>query len=99
MSVADTGLDMSSCYFKDKSGNILPAHYKTPITDGSKRKVVQYSYHQNSDSSDVIRGHGTHVCGTIAGYIENSDIYSSTLQLTFCFKIVYLLITPTFIVN
>ena len=71
---------MSSCYFKDASGNVVPAHYKTPITDSTRRKVIQYSYHQNTDTSDVVRGHGTHVCGTVAGNIDNSDLYSSMFQ-------------------
>eukprot|EP00604_Paraphysomonas_vestita_P003992 CAMPEP_0174823980 /NCGR_PEP_ID=MMETSP1107-20130205/29499_1 /TAXON_ID=36770 /ORGANISM="Paraphysomonas vestita, Strain GFlagA" /LENGTH=234 /DNA_ID=CAMNT_0016048927 /DNA_START=90 /DNA_END=791 /DNA_ORIENTATION=- len=33
----------------------------------SRRKVVQYSRLSSADTSDVTEGHGTHVCGTVAG--------------------------------
>lgn len=64
--VADTGLDDSSCFFRDNSGK-----YSSGATarDGSvqsqRRKVVQYSAY--ADSSDGVAGHGTHVAGSIVG--------------------------------
>lgn len=46
----------------------------SPVTDTTKRKVVQYISADTSDSSfgyDYAGGHGTHVAGTIAG--KNDD--------------------------
>ena len=37
----------------------------------SRRKVVQYSRLPAADFTDVTEGHGTHVCGTVAG--DNSQ--------------------------
>ena len=53
--------------------------FENPITDKSKRKVIQYT--SNSDNFDDIEGHGTHVCGTAAGnnkgsYLAESGQYS-----------------------
>ena len=42
--VCDTGLDVNSCFFYDMSGSIQKSKYTAPVTDLSKRKVVQYSY-------------------------------------------------------
>ncbi len=75
--VADTGLDMKSCYFNDPTGNVNPSLYSAPITDASRRKVVQYCYTTSSDAFDLVTGHGTHTCGTAAGSIVNGDLYTS----------------------
>lgn len=41
--VADTGLDLNHCQFKEDDGdNIEPSEWDDPITDKTKRKVVQY---------------------------------------------------------
>lgn len=41
--VADTGVDMDHCHFREDDGdNIEASEYNDPITDQTKRKVVQY---------------------------------------------------------
>lgn len=40
------------------------------VFNTSQRKVVQYV--SSTDNTDVRNGHGTHVCGTVAGYREGS---------------------------
>lgn len=66
--VADTGLDESSCYFYDNNAGFIP---RTLIDKASKdwtrRKVVQFTYLPEADVTDVKNGHGTHVCGIVAG--------------------------------
>ncbi len=65
--VLDSGLDYGSCFFRDNAhASPGPSH----------RKVVAYrNYGGNSYDSCSI-GHGTHVCGTIAG----EDIYGGNSQ-------------------
>lgn len=59
--VADTGLDMSSCFFRDSRGNVATTTWSSASYDLTRRKVVQYVVW--ADSTDVTRGHGTHVSG------------------------------------
>ena len=41
--MADTGVDMNHCQFREDDGdNIEASSYDDPITDITKRKVVQY---------------------------------------------------------
>lgn len=70
--VTDTGLDDRSCYFFDSSSSsdVKRGSISQPVTDFTRRKVVQYSYLKNADTEDLTAGHGTHVCGTVAGYNE-----------------------------
>ena len=66
--MADTGLDESSCYFYDEeTGLIRRTLLSAAKKDWSKRKVVQFTYLAEADVTDVKNGHGTHVCGTVAG--------------------------------
>ncbi|MFH1502111.1 MAG: S8 family serine peptidase [Candidatus Eisenbacteria bacterium] len=56
--VMDSGLDYNSCWFRE-TGSAAPGP--------SHRKVIDYSLYGGAayDGCDV--GHGTHVCGTLAG--------------------------------
>ncbi|KAL7539054.1 hypothetical protein ACHAXR_009628 [Thalassiosira sp. AJA248-18] len=77
VSVSDTGLDVDNCYFKnhDNVGGLNDSSGSgsgSIIFDGawhySQRKVVKYDISKRGgDTSDTLRGHGTHVVGTIAG--------------------------------
>jgi len=66
---ADTGIDTSSCFFSDEDGAAVQrSTVVNPLSDPSRRKVVQYVAH--GDGSDSISGHGTHVFGTLAGSVD-----------------------------
>ncbi|KAG2424606.1 hypothetical protein HXX76_014331 [Chlamydomonas incerta] len=81
MGVGDTGLDMSHCSFLDPA--YTPASLKALLQRNASapgsplrwylpqhRKVVQYVLLPAADESyfgDYAKGHGTHVCGSIAG--------------------------------
>lgn len=78
--VSDTGLDVTNCYFRQTAGGgggTSDTSVFGPASIGAfnikQRKVVQY-VPGNGDSVDVLNGHGTHVCGTIVGYIAGSAI-------------------------
>ena len=74
ITIADTGVDTSSCYFADPSKGAVPP---TPLTsaafDLSYRKVVQYNFNGCGDQGDEYAGHGTHVSGTAVGKHSDSD--------------------------
>lgn len=41
--VADSGVDMNHCQFREDDGdNVEASEWDNPVTDTSKRKVVQY---------------------------------------------------------
>ena len=83
VSLADSGLDMHSCYFEDFNGNVAFSLYNAPITDPSKRKVIQYCYTPDSDTTDTKGGHGTHVAGTIGANVADSTLYTGILCLLY----------------
>ena len=60
--VGDTGIDLKSTYFYDPDHSVR----KEESGSGKHRKVVLYVPLFGSDETST-DGHGTHVCGTIAG--------------------------------
>jgi hypothetical protein len=67
--VADTGLDLYSCYFSSYSGapTVTASPSSSPTYDLSQPKVVQYITY--TDAYDEEEGHGSHVVGTVLGDI------------------------------
>lgn len=63
--VADTGVDMTSCFFSDPTGNVAPTRWDVGMYDLSRRKVVQLVV--GEDAFDTPAGHGTHCAGTALG--------------------------------
>ncbi len=55
--VMDSGLDYNSCWFSDNGAAPGPSH----------RKVIDYALYGGAAYDGCDNGHGTHVCGTIAG--------------------------------
>jgi subtilisin family serine protease len=67
LGIGDTGVDHDNCFFSDSQravpiGRIDPSH----------RKIV--AYWPDSDGSDVLEGHGTHVAGTAVGGTISTDL-------------------------
>ena len=70
VSVADTGLDDTHCFFREDSGSKMErSSLQSYIIDSRRRKVVEYvsNTDRNCDATDVEGGHGTHVAGTVCG--------------------------------
>eukprot|EP01059_Diplonema_ambulator_P032211 TRINITY_DN620_c1_g1_i1.p1 TRINITY_DN620_c1_g1~~TRINITY_DN620_c1_g1_i1.p1 ORF type:complete len:1189 (+),score=347.35 TRINITY_DN620_c1_g1_i1:318-3569(+) len=71
--VADTGVDYDSCYFKDNNFNVS----LYPKVNMNHRKIVSYRECVNEFSGGTEHqdghGHGTHVCGSLAGYPIGGD--------------------------
>jgi hypothetical protein len=67
--VGDTGVDELSCFFRNLDSSLVArSSIYSPTFDLTKRKIIQYiSY---ADGADLDGGHGSHVCGTIAGNFD-----------------------------
>jgi subtilisin family serine protease len=63
--VADTGIDMGSCFFNDP---LLPHDSTHNVNASEHRKIAQYVTTW-ANEHDSFGGHGTHVAGSIAGSI------------------------------
>jgi subtilisin family serine protease len=116
--VTDTGFDDASCFLRDTDASksvlkgpfnfdvqLARSTYDSPITDTSRRKIVQYIEVSSSDDTykyDYVDGHGTHVAGTVAGrlasdgnnvevknYYSDCSDYSGSCSSLFCATCTY----------
>ena len=58
--MADTGIDMDLCYFKDDVAQPLNT------LNNAHRKVIAYTHHRSGNGVDE-NGHGTHTAGSLVG--------------------------------
>ena len=71
--VGDTGIDVDSCFFWDSNGGSRPGPPLAPVKSTTHRKIVSYQGGHGAgtgDASDGVRGHGTHVVGSIVGSVD-----------------------------
>ena len=73
----DTGIDVDSCFFWDPAlaSSGRPGPPLAPKIDLAHRKLVSYRAAGGAgtgDASDDVRGHGTHVVGSIVGSVDPS---------------------------
>eukprot|EP00897_Mesotaenium_endlicherianum_P010266 jgi/Mesen1/9268/ME000060S08707 len=71
ISVADTGLDVQHCFFRDDTQPV-----PSSVVNRAHRKVIKYV--ALGDAADVAGGHGTHVCGTVAGAAASGSTGSAS---------------------
>ena len=89
--VADTGVDDLHCFFYDDSGMYSSStterslitseslsEIETELTvQPNRRKIVAYAYNVDSDETDQLGGHGSHVTGSVAGKCLQKDAQRS----------------------
>jgi hypothetical protein len=73
----DTGMDVDSCFFWHSGASAAdhPGPPFAPTVSATHRKIVSYKAGGGTgtgDAGDGVRGHGTHVVGSIAGAVDAS---------------------------
>jgi hypothetical protein len=91
--ISDTGIDETSCYFRDKTHGLVPrSSVARPTFDMRYRKIVQYITYSGS-AGDYALGHGSHVAGTVAGkcdYEGDNDFHNNYRGMASGAKIAFL---------
>mmetsp|Transcript_35916 Transcript_35916/g.80880 ORF Transcript_35916/g.80880 Transcript_35916/m.80880 type:complete len:1352 (-) Transcript_35916:140-4195(-) len=71
VAVTDTGIDYAHCFFYDPDHGVdVCDESETTICQSqssNNRKIVSYTVMPGAADGDFIDGHGTHVCGIVAG--------------------------------
>ena len=67
--VVDSGVDPTHPFFVNSASG--PFGYPSTISE-DQRKIVMYRNY--ADGTDEVDGHGTHVCGTVAGYPPGENL-------------------------
>eukprot|EP00742_Colponemidia_sp_Colp-10_P015196 GILJ01017325.1.p1 GENE.GILJ01017325.1~~GILJ01017325.1.p1 ORF type:complete len:1675 (-),score=261.66 GILJ01017325.1:80-4660(-) len=71
--VGDSGIDVFQCFFYDAKHSVTYLNESTQaVVDSGHRKILAY-YGFIDTVDDSYTGHGTHVCGTIAGASANIE--------------------------
>ena len=68
--VGDTGLDVYSTFFYDRDHDV---RYSKRSLDKKHRKIALY-YPLANKEEDTSEGHGTHVCGIVAGKATDRSV-------------------------
>ena len=68
--VGDTGLDVYSTFFYDRDHDV---RYSKGSLDKKHRKIALY-YPLANKEEDTSEGHGTHVCGIVAGKANDRSV-------------------------
>ena len=70
MGVGDSGIDVKSTFYYDPNHNVK---YAKSGLDSNHRKIALY-YPFIDSTEATTGGHGTHVCGTLAGKAHDDDV-------------------------
>lgn len=73
--VVDTGLDLSSCFFHDSMHpldfqleSVPELEWPVPVFQSDEHRKIREYFAYADGTEGVDGGHGTHICGSVAGY-------------------------------
>ena len=68
--VGDSGIDVKSTFYYDPSHSVKYA--KSGLDSNHRKIALYYPFIDSTEASTG--GHGTHVCGTLAGKAHDEDV-------------------------